>query len=80
MRLDNKTVVITGASSGIGKACAYRCAAEGANLILIARRSSRLEILARELIEKYSTNIVYFECDVRYNDRVENVFSTLSEK
>ncbi|MFV3092052.1 SDR family NAD(P)-dependent oxidoreductase, partial [Pseudomonas sp. GW6] len=38
-----KTVVITGAGTGIGEACARRLAAEGANLVLIGRRAEPLQ-------------------------------------
>ena len=46
MELDNKTIIITGASSGIGAAAALLFAEEGANVILGARRSAELEALA----------------------------------
>ena len=48
-KLDKKIVLITGASSGIGKASANAFAAEGANLILTARRLERLNQLAEKL-------------------------------
>lgn len=46
MRLANKTAIITGAGSGIGRACAELFAREGANVVLVARRKDRLQKVA----------------------------------
>ena len=75
--LKKKIVLITGASSGIGKACAEKFAAEGANLILTARRFDRLQSLSKNLIEKYSINTLPLELDVRDANAVTNTLSNL---
>lgn len=49
MGLNGKTLIITGASSGIGAAAATLCAAEGANVVLGARRADRLDALVAEI-------------------------------
>lgn len=59
-----KVVVITGASSGIGKACAEVFASEGANLVLAARNYSSLFQLAKYLEGSYSIQALAVECDV----------------
>lgn len=49
----DKVIIITGASSGIGKALAQEAAKQGANVVLAARRVDNIENLASELSEKY---------------------------
>ena len=46
--LSNKTVVITGASAGLGATLAVECAQQGARLVLLARNAERLEAVAQE--------------------------------
>ena len=46
--LQNKTILITGASSGIGRACALECAKSGANLILSGRNESKLDEVSKD--------------------------------
>jgi len=68
-----KTVFITGASSGIGQACAEVLAKEGYNLLLCARRLNRLETLRDTLLAAYPTiQIHIFELDVRDAEQVAN--------
>jgi 3-oxoacyl-[acyl-carrier protein] reductase len=48
-QLEGKVAIVTGASAGIGRACALALAREGAKLVLTARRQERLEQLAGEV-------------------------------
>lgn len=63
-RLKGKTVVVTGASSGIGRATAIHFAACGSNLILLARRIEVLNELKAELVEKYRVGVYCAQIDV----------------
>jgi short-subunit dehydrogenase len=67
-----KTVLITGASSGIGLALAREVAREGACLVLAARRKLRLDDLERELIATGAT-VLAIECDVTLDGDLERV-------
>lgn len=69
-RISGRTVLITGASSGIGEACARRLAGEGANLILWARREQRLKDMKSEM-SRLGVEIVTAAVDVRDRERVQ---------
>ena len=73
--LKDKIVFITGASSGIGRACAGVFAAEGCRLILSARRYERLEQLKSEL----DTETIIIELDVRNQKMVKQAIGSLDE-
>ena len=79
MDFKNKIVVITGASSGIGKETAIEFAKQGANLVLIGRRQNKLENIANEL-KKFDVSILTCQCDVSKKDQVETMSKTVLEK
>jgi short-subunit dehydrogenase len=64
MDFKNKVVIITGASSGIGKACAIEMASRGANLVLAARQYVTLCELTAELEKQYQIKAVAVQADV----------------
>ncbi len=64
MKLNDKTVIITGASSGIGKALAAEFAKRGANLVLGARQYVTLCEIAQSLEQQYNVKAVAVQCDV----------------
>ena len=59
-----KTILITGASSGIGEGCARKFASQGARLILNSRSTDKLTALAEELKEKYDAECYVMPFDV----------------
>ncbi|HEX7118033.1 MAG TPA: SDR family NAD(P)-dependent oxidoreductase [Longimicrobiales bacterium] len=69
-RIQGKVVVITGATAGIGEACARAFAARGAELVLVARREARLGVLARELEAEHGVGVRTCALDVRDRDGV----------
>jgi serine 3-dehydrogenase len=73
MKLENRLVFVTGASSGIGEACARAFAAEGARLLLAARREERLATVASDLgVETHTITL-----DVRDREAVERAVAAL---
>ena len=79
--LKDKTVLITGASSGIGEALAVEFASCGANLILLARRRERLESLAQDLASKFSSQKIWVcVADVTSNESMSQALSEVISK
>jgi 3-hydroxy acid dehydrogenase / malonic semialdehyde reductase len=75
-----KIVLITGATSGIGEACAHLFAREGYNLILTGRRLDRLEKLAKKLNTKHNTEVALSSFDVRDREAVISNLEALSAR
>lgn len=77
--LKGKTVLITGSSAGIGKACAERYAQSGARLILIARRIEKIKEVAEELFRKYGTESYNIQADVRNYKEIKKYIDDLPD-
>lgn len=77
--LKGNITFITGASAGIGKACAELFAREKSNLILTARRIERLKILANKLEKDHGVKVKCLKLDVRNFDQVKKSISSLED-
>lgn len=66
----SKTVLITGASSGIGESCASKFASQGWDLVLVARNGAKLEKLKREIESTYQVTVTIFPLDVRNREEL----------
>jgi 3-hydroxy acid dehydrogenase/malonic semialdehyde reductase len=79
-KLNGRIVFITGASAGIGKACAFAFAAEGAKLLLAARRVDRLHEMTAELKQAGAAGVHSFALDVRENGAVVSAIENLPDE
>ncbi len=77
--IKNQVVLITGASSGIGAACAKVFAESGAQLILAARREERLQELATTLRDEFGIEVYVLKLDVCDRNQVESQLTALPE-
>ncbi len=75
-----KTVMITGATSGIGEACALRFAKEGYDVALTGRNSEKLEELEKLIREKYAVDVISLRFDVRDRSATKEALKTLTGK
>jgi len=80
MELKDARVLVTGASSGIGRSCAAKFAEAGAKLLITARRRDRIDVLAGELKGKYHTDCLTMELDIRDRKTVEKAFANLPKE
>jgi len=79
MDFNKKTILITGASSGIGKALAEKLSQFSCNLILTARRENLL-IQLKQALSKNNAQISILENDVSHKDEVKNTYILINKK
>ena len=71
---DNQYALITGASAGLGLAFAEQLAAEKTNLILVARRSDRLQKIAEELMAQHDIQVQYIVADLSKDEAPDLIY------
>ncbi|MHC1778468.1 MAG: SDR family NAD(P)-dependent oxidoreductase [Lentimicrobium sp.] len=76
----DKIVFITGATSGIGRSCAFLFAESGYDLILIGRRSDRLADIESELRSRFSIQVLRLVLDVTNRSQVVNAVNSLPDR
>jgi dehydrogenase/reductase SDR family member 7B len=77
--MKNKVIIITGASSGIGKALAFECARRGARLVLAARDMDKLSGIATEL-KQFGSEVLLVQTDVAVESQCKNLVDKTLEK
>lgn len=78
MRLKDKIAIVTGAASGIGRACATRFAREGAKVALVDVNVERGQAVAAELAG--DADVAFFPCDVGYKHQVDATVDAVLEQ
>ncbi|XP_037935233.1 farnesol dehydrogenase-like [Teleopsis dalmanni] len=79
-RWQNRVAVITGASSGIGAACAKLIVAAGIKVVGLARRTERMESLKNSLTTEQQKNFYYRQCDVSQEQQVQEAFEWIEKQ
>ncbi len=78
--MQGKTVVVTGATSGIGEAVAEGLAGEGANLVIVSRNRAKCAETAKRITEKTgNSNITYYVADLSVQQEVRDLAGKLNE-
>jgi len=75
----NRIVLITGATSGFGRACAEKFAANGYDLVITGRRKERLDAVQKELQEKFSIEVLTLCFDVQNRQETFNSINDMPE-
>src|SRR4051794_13104010 len=78
--MPNRTALITGASSGIGKALAENFANDGYDVVLTARSQQRLEAHATELHKRYGITAVVITADLESNAGANQLFTEVKNR
>ena len=78
--LKNKTILVTGGATGLGKSMAKYFLELGANIVIASRKQEALDKTAKELMDLHGGKVLGISCDVRKYDEVENVLNTIKNE
>ena len=78
--LKNKTVLVTGGATGLGKSMAKYFLELGANIVIASRKQEVLDKTAEELMKEHGGTVIGISCDVRKYDEVETTLKQIKEK
>jgi len=73
----DRTVIVTGGGSGIGRCTAHELAALGARVVLIGRKEDKLRTVAGEILEDTGREALCFACDIRDEDKVRDTVAAI---
>jgi NAD(P)-dependent dehydrogenase (short-subunit alcohol dehydrogenase family) len=78
--LNNKTIIITGGGTGLGKSMGKYFLELGANLVITSRKKDVLDQSAKELIDQTGGKVLAIPCDVRKYEEIDNIIKTTEKE
>lgn len=73
LELKGKTALVTGASHGLGHACARVLAQEGADLVICSRKKDKIKAAANEISRKSGSKVIGLDCDLTKDDQMQKL-------
>lgn len=80
LNLQNKVVLVTAASTGIGRAVAELFLQENCNVVICSSNTEKLKNTVAEIKEKFKCEVLYIKCDINKKEEIENTVSFVIEK
>jgi len=78
--LKNKTILVTGGATGLGKSMSKYFLELGANIVIASRKQESLDNTANELMEEFGGTVVGISCDVRNYNEVEDTLAKIKKQ